>query len=120
MTLQELGYQVVSNGTDNHLILVDLKPVGIDGARAQAVLDEVGRPVCVNQQPSFTHRGCPPGDNHARPLRGLSSLTSAGIYHAEQELGARRQERRRPRRHPHRDPGAHDQGIQGECGRMGG
>ena len=38
---QELGYVVVSNGTDNHLILVDLKPVGIDGARAQSVLDEV-------------------------------------------------------------------------------
>lgn len=38
---QELGYHVVSNGTDNHLILVDLKPSGIDGARVQIVLDEV-------------------------------------------------------------------------------
>ena len=39
---QELGYHVVSNGTDNHLILVDLKPSGIDGARVQTILDEVG------------------------------------------------------------------------------
>jgi glycine/serine hydroxymethyltransferase len=33
--------QIVSDGTDNHLVLVDLKPVGIDGARVQNVLDEV-------------------------------------------------------------------------------
>jgi hypothetical protein len=33
--LQELGYTIVSGGTDNHLILVDLKPAGIDGARVQ-------------------------------------------------------------------------------------
>eukprot|EP00983_Pelagomonas_calceolata_P075108 1152846-Pelagomonas_calceolata.AAC.5 len=31
----ELGYGVVSGGTDNHLILVDLKPQGVDGARVQ-------------------------------------------------------------------------------------
>ena len=31
----ELGYGVVSGGTDNHLILVDLKPSGVDGARVQ-------------------------------------------------------------------------------------
>jgi glycine hydroxymethyltransferase len=39
--LQELGYCIVSGGTDNHLILVDLKPSGIDGARVQTVLDLV-------------------------------------------------------------------------------
>ncbi len=33
--MQELGYTIVSGGTDNHLILVDLKPSGIDGARVQ-------------------------------------------------------------------------------------
>lgn len=35
--LTELGYTIVSGGTDNHLILVDLKPNGIDGARVQQV-----------------------------------------------------------------------------------
>ncbi len=34
-----LGYTLVSGGTDNHLILVDLKPSGVDGARVQSVLD---------------------------------------------------------------------------------
>ncbi|TNM88664.1 hypothetical protein fugu_004918 [Takifugu bimaculatus] len=28
------GYTLVSGGTDNHLVLVDLRPMGIDGARA--------------------------------------------------------------------------------------
>ena len=35
--LLELGYTLVSGGTDNHLVLVDLKPSGIDGARVQQV-----------------------------------------------------------------------------------
>ncbi|MEW5297350.1 MAG: hypothetical protein WDW38_006183 [Sanguina aurantia] len=39
--LQEHGYHIVSGGTDNHLILVDLKPSGIDGARVQSICDEV-------------------------------------------------------------------------------
>lgn len=30
---------MISGGTDNHLILVDLKPQGIDGNRVQHVLD---------------------------------------------------------------------------------
>ena len=29
------GYSLVSGGTDNHLLLVDLKPAGIDGARVE-------------------------------------------------------------------------------------
>ncbi|XP_058074006.1 serine hydroxymethyltransferase 3, chloroplastic [Magnolia sinica] len=37
--LVELGYKLVSGGSDNHLILVDLRPLGIDGARAEKILD---------------------------------------------------------------------------------
>lgn len=33
------GYKLVTGGTDNHLLLWDLKPTGIDGARAESVLD---------------------------------------------------------------------------------
>lgn len=29
----------ISGGTDNHLVLVDLRPKGIDGARAERVLE---------------------------------------------------------------------------------
>lgn len=31
------GYTLVSGGTDNHLVLVDLRPKGLDGARAEQV-----------------------------------------------------------------------------------
>eukprot|EP00959_Pyramimonas_sp_CCMP1952_P002034 41643-Pyramimonas_sp.AAC.2 len=37
--LVEHGYKLVSGGTDNHLVLVDLKPSEIDGARVEWVLD---------------------------------------------------------------------------------
>ena len=37
--LTKLGYSLVSGGTDNHLVLVDLRPLGLDGARAEKVLD---------------------------------------------------------------------------------
>ncbi|MQM01575.1 hypothetical protein Taro_034333 [Colocasia esculenta] len=37
--LTELGYKLVSGGSDNHLVLVDLRPLGIDGARVEKILD---------------------------------------------------------------------------------
>ncbi|URE46777.1 interconversion of serine and glycine (By similarity) [Musa troglodytarum] len=37
--LVELGYKLVSGGTDNHLVLLDLRPQGIDGARVEKILD---------------------------------------------------------------------------------
>ena len=40
-TLQEEGFRLVSGGTDNHLMLVDLTNKGITGKTAQTVLDEV-------------------------------------------------------------------------------
>ena len=40
--LQDHGLRLVSGGTDSHLALVDLQPVGITGADAEAACDEVG------------------------------------------------------------------------------
>ncbi|TKY70606.1 Serine hydroxymethyltransferase 3 [Spatholobus suberectus] len=37
--LIEHGYKLVSGGSDNHLVLVDLRPSGIDGARVEKILD---------------------------------------------------------------------------------
>ncbi|XP_057477322.1 serine hydroxymethyltransferase 3, chloroplastic-like [Actinidia eriantha] len=37
--LIELGYNLVSGGSDNHLVLVDLRPLAIDGARVEKILD---------------------------------------------------------------------------------
>ncbi len=40
-TLQQDGFRIVSGGTDNHLMLVDLTSKDITGKEAQTVLDEV-------------------------------------------------------------------------------
>jgi glycine hydroxymethyltransferase len=45
--LEGLGYRIVSGGTDNHLVLVDLRPKGLTGARAEKALESVG--IIVNR-----------------------------------------------------------------------
>ena len=40
--LLSLGFRLVSGGTDTHLMLVDLTPVGMDGATAETALDRAG------------------------------------------------------------------------------
>ncbi len=40
--LSEAGLRLVSGGTDNHLLLVDLTPLGITGRDAEAALGQVG------------------------------------------------------------------------------
>ena len=39
--LQQRGIKVVSNGTDNHLVLVDLRSIGMTGKRADQLVSEV-------------------------------------------------------------------------------
>lgn len=41
MELQNRGVKIVSGGTDNHLMLVDLVPLGLTGKEAENLLDEV-------------------------------------------------------------------------------
>ena len=40
--LQKLGLRLVSGGTDNHLILVDLTATGVTGRQAEKALDAAG------------------------------------------------------------------------------
>lgn len=49
--LQKDGFRIVSGGTDNHLMLVDLTSKGITGKVAQTVLDEVNITVNRNTIP---------------------------------------------------------------------
>jgi glycine hydroxymethyltransferase len=50
-SLADEGLRIVSGGTDNHLMLVDLRPVGLTGKVAEARLDEVGITVNKNAIP---------------------------------------------------------------------
>jgi glycine hydroxymethyltransferase len=41
-SLQSAGFKIVSNGTDSHLLLVDLTPKGVSGADAEVALERAG------------------------------------------------------------------------------
>jgi glycine hydroxymethyltransferase len=41
-SLQSAGFKIVSNGTDSHLMLVDLTPKGVSGADAEETLERAG------------------------------------------------------------------------------
>lgn len=69
-----LGYTIVSGGTDNHLVLVDLKPQALDGARVERVLELVGVASNKNTVPGDTSALKPGG------LRiGTPAMTSRGF-----------------------------------------
>ena len=52
--LMERGYHIVSGGTDNHLMLLDLRSKGLTGKVAEKVLDEAGITVNKNTVPKET------------------------------------------------------------------
>jgi RpiB/LacA/LacB family sugar-phosphate isomerase len=54
--LSELGYQIASGGTDNHLMLVDLRPKGLNGKTASETLDHAGITVNKNGIPFDTEK----------------------------------------------------------------
>uniref|UniRef100_A0AAQ5XSG8 Serine hydroxymethyltransferase n=1 Tax=Amphiprion ocellaris TaxID=80972 RepID=A0AAQ5XSG8_AMPOC len=78
--LLKKGYTLVSGGTDNHLVLVDLRPRGIDGARAERVLELVS--ITANKNTC-------PGDKSALTPGGLRlgapALTSRQFKEADFE-----------------------------------
>jgi glycine hydroxymethyltransferase len=74
-TLASLGARVVSGGTDNHLLLVDVTPLGVTGKEAEHLLDEIGITVNKNAIPFDT---LPP--NTASGIRiGTPATTSRGF-----------------------------------------
>ena len=54
--LMSRGFRLVSGGTDNHLMLVDLTPKGITGRDAEQALDAVGITVNKNLIPFDTRK----------------------------------------------------------------
>lgn len=52
--LMEQGFHVVSGGTDNHLVLIDLRNMGLNGKEAQLLLDNIGVTVNKNTIPFDT------------------------------------------------------------------
>jgi glycine hydroxymethyltransferase len=49
--LMKLGYNIISDGTDNHLMLIDLRNKDVTGKQAQEALDQAGITVNKNAVP---------------------------------------------------------------------
>ncbi|HAB33251.1 MAG TPA: serine hydroxymethyltransferase [Exiguobacterium sp.] len=77
--LTNRGLRIVSGGTDNHLLLVDLQPLGITGKLAEHALDEAGITVNKNTIPFD-----PASPFVTSGIRiGTAAMTSRGFKEAE-------------------------------------
>ncbi|SSD58433.1 probable Serine hydroxymethyltransferase, mitochondrial [Saccharomycodes ludwigii] len=76
--LSKRGFQLVSNGTDNHLILINLSNLGIDGARLETILEHMNIAANKNTIPGDKSALFPTG------LRiGTPAMTTRGFGPAE-------------------------------------
>ncbi len=80
--LKGYGFRLVSGGTDNHLMLVDLTPKGVTGRQAEQLLDKVGITVNKNSIP-FDKRK-PTVTSGIRI--GTPAVTTRGMKEPEMEL----------------------------------
>ncbi len=77
--LTKRGFRIISGGTDNHLMLVDLTTKGITGKEAEDALDKAGITVNKNAIP-YDER--PPAVTSGMRL-GTPSVTTRGLGEAE-------------------------------------
>jgi glycine hydroxymethyltransferase len=77
--LSKHGYRIVSGGTDNHLMLVDIRPKDINGRQAQEILDRAGITVNKNAIPFDTFPIFKPGGIRI----GTPAVTTRGMKEEE-------------------------------------
>ena len=78
-TLVDGGLRLVSGGTDNHLLLVDLRNLGVTGKEAEELLDEVDITCNKNTIPNDPQKA-----NIASGIRlGTPAMTTRGFKEAE-------------------------------------
>jgi glycine hydroxymethyltransferase len=74
-TLMAHGLPLVSGGTENHLMLVDVTAAGLGGKKAEAVLDNCGITVNMNMIPFDTRKPMDPSGIRI----GTPALTTRGM-----------------------------------------
>ena len=77
--LQKYGFRIVSGGTDNHLLVVDLRSKGLTGKTMQNVLDAVGITVNKNMIPFDPEK---PGVTSGIRI-GLTAVSQRGLKEPE-------------------------------------
>ncbi len=80
--LQGRGFRLTSGGTDNHLMLVDLRSRNITGSKAQTLLDEVGVTVNKNLIPFDPRKSTTTSGVRV----GTPATTTRGMKEAEMEI----------------------------------
>lgn len=79
--LKKYGFNLVSGGTDNHLILIDLRSVNISGAEAQDLLESAG--ITANKN-SIPYDPAPPFKPSGIRL-GTPAITTRGMKEKEMQ-----------------------------------
>ncbi len=74
-TLMKNGLRLISGGTDNHLMLVDVTSIGLGGKLAEKTLDECGITVNMNMIPFDTRKPMDPSGIRI----GTPALTTRGM-----------------------------------------
>ena len=74
-SLTQLGYRLVTGGTDNHMLVVDLTPKGVSGKPVAKALDRAGIVTNFNSIPFDPRKPMDPSGIRV----GLASLASRGI-----------------------------------------
>lgn len=80
--LKKLGFRLVSGGTDNHLILVDLTPFGITGKEASDLLHDAN--ITTNKN-SIPNEKLPPSVTSGLRL-GTPAVTTLGMKEEEMKI----------------------------------
>ncbi len=84
-TLLAEGFRLVSGGTDNHLMLIDVTSIGVTGAEGADALDRAGITTNKNMIPFDTR-----GPQVTSGIRvGTPAITSRGMKEAEMKLVGR-------------------------------
>jgi glycine hydroxymethyltransferase len=81
-TLEQAGFRIISGGTDNHLMLVDVFQKGILGSEAELALGKAGITVNKNAIPFDTNPPLKPSGIRV----GTPALTTRGMKEAEMQL----------------------------------
>jgi len=79
---REAGIKMISGGTDNHLLLLDVTPLGLSGQEAETLLDHVHIYTNKNMIPFDTRKPMDPSGIRL----GTAALTTRGLKEKDMEI----------------------------------
>ncbi|MDR1760496.1 MAG: serine hydroxymethyltransferase [Fibrobacter sp.] len=77
--LMRLGYKIISGGTDNHLMVVDMTSKGVSGKEAEVVLEKIGISTSRSTIPFDTRKPMDPSGVRL----GTAAITTRGFDEAD-------------------------------------